>query len=411
MTANHQSPLWPFSLERPHGWGSMSSPAFHRPDPQAAARLEEEIQEATKFVNDMFPETRSRPDGAGDAEPRRERAADGSRKHGHRHPKVYQVSRKDHRAPDRLPAWDATHGEPVFRIGPDGQPQQVGWRAADGTVKKLGPETGEPKGSGRNDSNGAVRPQDNPNSQPVSPKGADNVTSQAARHGGRLYEKIKWQLDHPPPRQFIGPKDSIFLVHPNVARALGGKISDPSIQSRIIDAIQKKGIEPVATDFETFAPNVPLSWDFRFDFNGHAPTGSQDLARRDARLFRDDLASYIYEHNSNPDSRPMVIDSATTYILVSDIAHGVIGQAAPGKAYMIVSFDHLDDGVLKHEFGHKFGLMHDDEDDSDGGGVMHPSVRRHQNTNYTDKNKNDMAGPLSRALGYDPKTGNASSSR
>lgn len=69
---------------------------------------------------------------------------------------------------------------------------------------------------------------------------------------------------------------------------------------------------------------------------------------------------------------------------------------------MMIAFNHLDDGVLKHEFGHKYELMHDDDD-----GVMYPFVRKHQNTNYTDQNKADMVGPLSRALGYDPETGNA----
>ncbi|CUA89570.1 hypothetical protein Ga0061061_10918 [Chelatococcus sambhunathii] len=375
MTADHRAPFLP---QRPGvGPGNVGSPAFHPPAPEVGARLEEQIREAATFINQMFPETRACSDVAGDAELRRERAVDGARKHRPRHRKIYQVSRKNDDTPDKLPSWDTTHGDPVFRIGADGQPRQVGWRTADGTLKKLGLETGEPKGAG-------------------------NQIGQPRRGGGRLYETIKWELDHPPPRQSVGSKDSIFLVHPNVAKALGGEIGDPSIQSRIIDAIQKKGIEPVATDFETFAPNVPLSWDFRFDFNGHAPTGAQDLARRDGRRFRDDLALYIYENNRNPHNRPMVIDSATTYILVSDVPHGVIGQAAPGRAYMMIAFNHLDDGVLKHEFGHKYELMHDDDD-----GVMYPFVRKHQNTNYTNQNKADMVGPLSRALGYDPETGNA----
>ncbi|MBB4019437.1 hypothetical protein GGR16_004488 [Chelatococcus caeni] len=401
-TIAHQPP---FPLKKPGA--NLFSPAYDPHDPKAAARIAKEIRQANKFMHEMFPEMRSDPDVAGDAAPRRERAADGAPSHRGHHRKKYHVSRKADDAPGSLPSRDAGLGDPIFRIDANGKPRQVGWRAPDGTVTKTGPELDGPKGAGHNDSAGAVQPQGKPDGRPVSRTAADGRISQAGWRDLRQAEAIKRQLDHPEPRQFIGPKDSIFLVHPNVAKAFGGQIGDPSIQSKIIDAIQKKGIESVANDFGTFAPNVPMSWDFKFDFNGRAPTGVKEFARADMRLFRDELAWYIHRNNENASKRPLVIDSATTYILVSDVEHGVIGQAIPGAAYMIISFNHLDDGVLKHEFGHKFDLMHDDEHDGDGAGVMYPSVRRHQNTNYTDKNKDDMVGPLTRAIGYDPKTGNA----
>jgi len=385
------------------------APAFHSPDAEATAAMETAIEKAAQHMKRIFPELWHAGIGATDnATPktpdnivsRQERDAyilPGHHKHHHR--KIYRVTPKPHGASGSASLHGTAHGDPVFRIGLDGEPVQVGWRKPDGMVEMFGQKQHKPERNKPGSSAGEV--QSPARAHPIFRKADNGAFHRSGWRDLSPVEKAQQQLDNPQPRTFAGPLHNILLVAPGVAEALGGDINDPRLQSRIIDIIQKKGIEPFATDFGSFAQNAPLKWDFRFDYGSHTPSGLHEEARRDMMTFRNDLARYIVNNNNDPGKEPLVIDSGTTYILVSDIPEGAIGQASPGAAYMYVSFNYLENGVIAHEMGHRYGLEHDEE----RGGVMYSQVSGHKGLRYTEKNKQDMVSPLAQALGYDPQTG------
>jgi len=388
--------------------GSWKEPTLGSPDPETAAAMETAIEEATARMQAMFPDLWEAGDGSADnaqpetnndIEPRQERAAHlSSGHHKHHSHKIFRVTAKPHKASGGTPVQGRADGDPVFRIGPDGEPVQVGWRKPDGTVETFSQKPQKPQGNKPETSAGNVQSP----ARAHSIRKADNGTFHQSRWRGlSLLEKTEQQLENPEPRPSAGPLHNILLVAPNVAKALGGDINDPRLQSKIIDIIQKKGIEPFAKDFGSFAQNVPLKWDFRFDYGLRTPSGLREAAHQDMMRFRNDLARYIIDNNNDPGKEPLVIDSGTTYILVSDIPEGAIGQASPGAAYMYISFNYLENGVLAHEMGHRYGLEHDEN----RGGVMYPQVSGLKNPQFTEKNKQDMLSPLALALGYDPKTG------